>query len=310
MPFWKADCSESVEEALARLDLESKRNKAEKLAKLEAEKAAKAQINMTGTGNSKEEACYGDPLSLESDKERELSLNEKARKLYPERGGDPYKPSWFNVLIKGEGREGLDKMKCEMKVWKVVQQSYLVRLLMDALKSSGCEIDIRRHISCEVCDVSVTGGYDPTLNQVVICQNTARYKGIIQGALTHELIHMFDNCRHKLDFKNIQHLACTEIRAANLAHCSYMSGLTDGSLSFGSVKEQHQECVKERAVRSVLAVRDVSHEEARDVVDSVFEKCYNDLEPIGRRIRRNSDHMQKAYWERKSMGYDLSNKNV
>lgn len=37
---------------------------------------------------------------------------------------------------------------------------------MGALKASGCEIDIRRHISCEVCDHSVTGGYDPFLNQV------------------------------------------------------------------------------------------------------------------------------------------------
>lgn len=28
-------------------------------------------------------------------------------------------------------------------------------------------IDIRRHIACEVCDVSVSGGYDPMLNQVL-----------------------------------------------------------------------------------------------------------------------------------------------
>lgn len=29
-------------------------------------------------------------------------------------------------------------------------------------------IDIRRHISCEVCDYSVSGGYDPELNQVTL----------------------------------------------------------------------------------------------------------------------------------------------
>lgn len=56
-------------------------------------------------------------------------------------------------------------------------------------------------------------------------------------------------------------------------------------------------------MRSVLAVRNVSQEEAMSAVDSVFEKCYNDLEPIGRRIRRNSDHMEKAYYDRKNMGY-------
>jgi len=53
----------------------------------------------------------------------------------------------------------------------------------------------------------------------------------------------------------------------------------------------------------VLAVKDISSEEAEKAVDSVFEKCYNDLEPIGRRIRRNSDHMEKAYYERRYYGY-------
>jgi inner membrane protease ATP23 len=61
--------------------------------------------------------------------------------------------------------------------------------------------------------------------------------------------------------------------------------------------------VKQRAVDSVLAVRDVSPGEAREAVDSVFEKCYADLEPIGRRIRRNSDDIRKAYSDRKTMGY-------
>jgi hypothetical protein len=28
------------------------------------------------------------------------------------------------------------------------------------------EIDLRRHIACEVCDIKVSGGYDPQLNQV------------------------------------------------------------------------------------------------------------------------------------------------
>ena len=33
------------------------------------------------------------------------------------------------------------------------------------------EIDLRRHIACEVCDVSVSGGYDPRFNQVrfILC---------------------------------------------------------------------------------------------------------------------------------------------
>ena len=61
----------------------------------------------------------------------------KCRKLYPERGGDPYKPSWMSVIFKGEGREGIDKIKCERKVWSLVKKSHLVRIMLDALKASG-----------------------------------------------------------------------------------------------------------------------------------------------------------------------------
>lgn len=69
-----------------------------------------------------------------------------------------------------EGKESFDKHKCEQNVYKCIKTSPLVKLMMGALKSSGCEIDIRRHISCEVCDHSVSGGYDPVNNQVIVCQ--------------------------------------------------------------------------------------------------------------------------------------------
>ncbi|CAG7819894.1 unnamed protein product [Allacma fusca] len=229
---------------------------------------------------------------------------DKARKLYPERGGDPVKASWLSTFAGTGGREGIDKLQCERNVYKVLQTSPLAKIMMGALKSSGCAVDIRRHFSCEVCDPSVTGGYDPVLNQVVICQNSARSKGFIQGVVTHEMIHMFDYCRRKLDLTDIKHLACTEIRAANLAHCSFLSAVTQGSASFFNIKNQHQNCVRKRAVASVLAVRNASQEEAEAAVDSVFWKCYNDLEPIGRRIRRNSDNMYQAYRDRISLGYD------
>nr|CAD7394946.1 unnamed protein product [Timema cristinae] len=194
--------------------------------------------------------------------------------LYPERRGENYKPS------------------------------PLVKLMMNALKSSGCEIDIRRHISCEVCDVSVSGGYDPIFNQIVVCQNVARKEGYIQGVLAHEMIHMFDYCRNDLDFKNIDHLACTEIRAANLTHCSFLSACTQGDASPINIRQKHQECVKTKATRSVFAVRNVTPEEARAAVERVFPKCYADLEPVGRRIRRNSNDMHRAYFEGPLYGYD------
>lgn len=224
--------------------------------------------------------------------------------LYPERRGGQHKSTWSEVAFKGEGRENIDKIKCERRVYACFQKSHFVKLMLSALKSSGCEVDIRRHISCEVCDPSVTGGYDPELNQVVICQNVAKSDGFVQGVLTHEFIHMFDYCRAELDFTSIRHLACTEIRAANLAHCSFLSAWSQGIASPFNVARKHAECVKAKAVASVMAVRKVDKDEATQVVESVFNKCYNDLEPFGRRIRRGSRDIERAYHERYHFGYD------
>lgn len=153
--------------------------------------------------------------------------------------------------------------------------------------------------------ISFITGYDPVLNQVVVCQNIATSEGMVQGVLAHEFIHMFDYCRNDLDFKNIDHLACTEIRAANLTHCSFMSAMTQGDASLFNIKAQHQNCVKTKALASVLAVRRVTPEEGIQAIERVFPKCYKDLEPIGRRLRRNSTDMHKAYLEAPYYGYDV-----
>ncbi|KYN29075.1 PREDICTED: mitochondrial inner membrane protease ATP23 homolog isoform X2 [Trachymyrmex cornetzi] len=225
--------------------------------------------------------------------------------MYPERRGGKFQHSWLKILFGAQGRESIDKNRCEHNVYKCIQEGPIIKLMMGALKSSGCEIDIRRHISCEVCNPSVTGGYDSELNQVVICQNSAYNENMVRGVLVHEMIHMFDYCRNKLDVKNIDHLACTEIRAANLGHCSFMSSLLQGDSSFINIKATHQNCVKHKARLSVMAVHKVSKEVAEAAIERVFTKCYNDLEPIGRRVRRNSFDMPRAYAEGHLYGYDV-----
>ena len=46
--------------------------------------------------------------------------------------------------------------------------------------------------------------------QIVVCKNNSRSRDVCCSVLSHELIHMFDFCRAKADFTNLQHLACTE----------------------------------------------------------------------------------------------------
>ncbi|XP_063972799.1 mitochondrial inner membrane protease ATP23 homolog [Diachasmimorpha longicaudata] len=224
--------------------------------------------------------------------------------LYPERRG--FKPrSIVKTVFLKEGEENIQKYHCERMLYNCVKKHPIVKLMMAALKSSGCPVDIRRHMTCEMCDQSVTGGYDPELNQIVVCQNTARIETMISSVLSHEMIHMFDYCRNNLDFKKLDHLACTEIRAANLTYCSFLSAFFDGDASWFNLKQKHRECVKRRATLSVLAARGVTPEEAAAAVDRVFDKCYNDMEPIGRRIRKSTDDMEKALYEGSLYGYDL-----
>ena len=43
-----------------------------------------------------------------------------------------------------------------------------------------------------------------------------------------------------------------------------------------------QTCVKERARNSMLCVRNITKKEAEDVIENVFESCFNDTEPFER----------------------------
>lgn len=226
--------------------------------------------------------------------------------LYPGRknqSSENQSRTWFDVISFNEKRKNYEKINCEINVYNCVKKSPLVKLMLAALKSSGCEVDLGRHISCEVCDNTVTGGYDPDTNQIIICQNTAKSRNRVQSTLSHEMIHMFDYCRNKLDLNNIDHLACTEIRAANQCHCSFLGAWYRGTASPFHIKKAHQDCVMEKAVRSLIAIKNIPKEEATDAVRRVFTKCYNDLEPVGRRLRRNSMDMEKAYYEGPYYGY-------
>uniref|UniRef100_A0A8C6RXK7 Mitochondrial inner membrane protease ATP23 n=2 Tax=Nannospalax galili TaxID=1026970 RepID=A0A8C6RXK7_NANGA len=124
---------------------------------------------------------------------------------------------------------------CPLMLLKTLETNPYVKLLLDAMKHSGCAINKERHFSCEDCDGNVSGGFDSSTSQ---------------------------------------------IRAANLSgDCSLISEIF--RLRFG-LKKHHQTCVRDRAVLSILAVRNISTELAQQAVDEVFESCFNDHEPFGR----------------------------
>ncbi|XP_033889435.1 mitochondrial inner membrane protease ATP23 homolog isoform X1 [Acipenser ruthenus] len=207
--------------------------------------------------------------------------------LFPERNSGRFK--------KGSVAESLFTFnhKCQVMLKVALDTSPYAKLLLSAMKQSGCTVYKERHFSCEDCDGIVSGGFDATTSQIVLCQNNIHQQAHMNRVVTHELIHSFDHCRAHVDwFDNFKHLACSEVRAANLSgDCSFSNELS--RFKFG-LKQHHQECVRDRALRSVLAVRKVSREEAEKAVDEVFESCFNDHEPFGR-IPHSKNDAKYAY---------------
>ena len=115
------------------------------------------------------------------------------------------------------------------------------------------------------------------------------------------MISMFDHCVAKVDDTNPDHLACMEIRKANLANCNFLVYYNRKDAKFG-VRGNHSLCVKNTAVERMVKSNFVSEKVAKESVDRVFDKCYADLEPIGRRAKNRED-MAQAYYERYLFGY-------
>jgi len=168
-----------------------------------------------------------------------------------------------------------DRKNCEINVIQALSSSPRIRLLVQALNDSGCPFLPNRHVDCSPCDQSLSGGYDDQTNQVIICSNNCQTPEKVEEILSHELVHMYDYCTAKIDFSNQKHLACSEIRAATLSSCAKFSW------DFWSFED----CVESKASKSVAWVNNIDEKEARKVVKSVFDKCYNDLEPFGRKYK-------------------------
>merc|ERR1712146_16404 len=143
------------------------------------------------------------------------------------------------------------------------------------------------------------GEYKPKLT---VCENYMISKAYTTRAIAHELIHAYDQCRAKVDYQNIEHLACTEIRAAALSgDCDMAAEFDRGNFK---LKGQHQACVKRRAIAAIttgnqnqnkiqietkgkneeeknLLQRPIVDEvEATLAVEKVWSECYKDTNPF------------------------------
>lgn len=196
-----------------------------------------------------------------------------------------------------------DNMKCETLVKDTLKHPAL-KLLVRAMESSGCRFNPRRHVSCETCASDrVLGAYDPKYNQVAICANNCRTPDDMFTVLGYNMLQMFDSCRAHMDFRNIDHVACTEVRANNLFVCgTYRDGRKRGHAPLLGYEGKQPECVRTNAIESVRQLLNVDEPTARASVDRVFNRCYFDMEPFGQRFE-NERTAEILYERRRNYGY-------
>ena len=173
---------------------------------------------------------------------------------------------------------------CVKRLEYSVAQSRQVHKLIDALQNMGCSIP-SDFLVCRQCPPSISGGFAVAVSssgkaadakykpQIVMCENGMLEKESFEHTLVHELVHAFDQCRSKIDWKNCLHHACTEVRASAISgECNLLHEIFRGNTK---IRNGHQECVTRRATKSVK-MNPYCQDIAADAVSAVFEACYRD----------------------------------
>lgn len=174
--------------------------------------------------------------------------------------------------------------KCQRLVDRAMTGDAKVKTLQQALNALG--VATGGLVRCDHCPdgVEVAGGYVPADRQIVLCQQwMAKQPAEVQNTLAHEMIHAYDDARAYVDWTNLKHQACTEIRAASLSgDCTWTREVDRGNVVF-RLSGAGSMCVKRRAELSVaMNPACTSSTAAREAVEAVFAHCFADRAPFSR----------------------------
>lgn len=86
----------------------------------------------------------------------------------------------------------------------------MITFLLNHLKLAGCAFSSSA-LQCHPCPENRAGGFSPD-HGILLCQDRFFNKKHMEDTLAHELIHAFDHCRFKVDWGNLRHHACSEVR--------------------------------------------------------------------------------------------------
>jgi len=177
---------------------------------------------------------------------------------------------------------------CHARCKEMLEKARLtakVGILEKAMDDLGCKLP-ESFFKCSTCEPNeaIIGGFVTDAEkdrQVVVCEdNVAKFhvsQSHVDKTVAHELIHAYDHCRANIDWSNCLHIACAEVRAANLSGDCHMTSEID-RMNLG-IRGQGAKCVRRRALLSVQA-----HPEctaiAKQALEQVFDGCYKDRSPF------------------------------
>lgn len=112
--------------------------------------------------------------------------------------------------------------KCNEMLLKAVTNNTKIQKLIDNIETLGCKIP-KDFFVCRPCDANITGGFTVSDNsnksnnetyrpQIILCEDNMIEKETFEHTIIHELVHAYDVCRAKIDFKDCKQHACTEVR--------------------------------------------------------------------------------------------------
>lgn len=67
------------------------------------------------------------------------------------------------------------------------------------------------NILCAPCVETRAGGFAPDPGAVLLCSGRYFSEQHMESTIVHELMHMYDHCRFKVDWGNLRHHACSEV---------------------------------------------------------------------------------------------------
>jgi inner membrane protease ATP23 len=179
-----------------------------------------------------------------------------------------------------------DYVKCE-KIKHDSLASRKVRFLFNSLAELGnVIISPEKFVQCVHCDEALNAFalVTPENKSIIgLCQNFMKDTTTTQNALSHELIHIYDQSRAYTDLNNCIHVACMETRAAALSgECSKQREEERGILSpFVAEPGHFKKCVWRKAVNSVKFQPLCSEPDVCEkAMQLSFDRCFADQAPF------------------------------